>query len=822
MSRGKKILDLALTLESLDSSESESKYYDPNKVIHILEDIQIQPPLEKGPDNSEYNPNIAVHVKEDTQLQYIELETIPDNLNYYTSKEGYVSEDIILQHQQENTPDNSEGNPNQAVQVLDDVQLQYIELQNTADLSHNSVYDVDNDNVLVTNENFIVIPSQFEIDPQKTANEQNQYPLENISNITNKTPSILSLNNEYTSPVKSIANLDPSHHHIVPDPPISDDSDKGEKLVPYSDSDSDSLSEINKSNKRRKRFEVDKKEWFAEKNKRRRESGKSYFGRDKNEDYSKNTKPKAARSLKPRCSCRLGKYSTLKCATINEVARQLVFEQFWNLTWGEKKTLINEWVTMTETVRPRNRKTKELTKRAKSFLYSLKVNNESIKVCRTMFLNTLDLGRWTVQNWKKNFLLQPPSILRRHRQSSEPMISKPKESLIKFLESLPVMESHYCRATSQKLYLLPEWKSKESLYQFYVDNWCKEKNVKALSICAFSNAFESKNLGLFRPKKDQCEKCACYKVGTVSREQHMAHIEKVKQAREEKDQDKNGDSYVFTVDLQAVLMAPKSNVSTLYYKTKLQVYNLCFFNLKNKDGFCFICNEVEGGLNAEEFASIWVDFLENKVIAEIAENENKTIIIYSDGCTYQNRNCILSNALLNIVMKHKNITIEQKFLEVGHTQMEADSMHSTIERYLKDKDINVPAEYVSIARHARKCPAPYYVQYLYHKYFKKFDNIQFYKSIRPGISKGDPKVTDIRALRYESVGSVLYKTWYKHEWQPLPQRRSLQVHPCEVSNLSQLHQNRRKITLRKFQDLQEIKKTLMSDYHKYYDDLPHE
>lgn len=67
-------------------------------------------------------------------------------------------------------------------------------------------------------------------------------------------------------------------------------------------------------------------------------------------------------------------------------------------------------------------------------------------------------------------------------------------------------------------------------------------------------------------------------------------------------------------------------------------------------------------------------------------------------------------------MKHKNIAIEQKILEVGHTQMEADSMHSTIERHLKNKVINVPAEYISIAKQARKCPAPYNTKYLYLDY----------------------------------------------------------------------------------------------------------
>lgn len=40
---------------------------------------------------------------------------------------------------------------------------------------------------------------------------------------------------------------------------------------------------------------------------------------------------------------------------------------------------------------------------------------------------------------------------------------------------------------------------------------------------------------------------------------------------------------------------------------------------------------------------------------------------------------VVSNALLRLAVKC-NVTITQKFLEKGHTQMEVDSVHSVIER----------------------------------------------------------------------------------------------------------------------------------------------
>lgn len=59
----------------------------------------------------------------------------------------------------------------------------------------------------------------------------------------------------------------------------------------------------------------------------------------------------------------------------------------------------------------------------------------------------------------------------------------------------------------------------------------------------------------------------------------------------------------------------------------------------------------------------------------------------------------LSNALLNLSIL-SGVTITQKFLHRDHTQMEVDSMHSTIERKIRNKLINVPADYFSVCKTA--------------------------------------------------------------------------------------------------------------------------
>lgn len=273
------------------------------------------------------------------------------------------------------------------------------------------------------------------------------------------------------------------------------------------------------------------------------------------------------------------------------------------------------------------------------------------------------------------------------------------------------------------------------------------------------------------------------------------------------------------MDLQSVLLSPKSNVSSLYYKMKLITHNFTIFDLKTKDGYCFIWHEGEGGLGSNEFSTIIADFILNTVIPKLKPDE-KTIVFYSDGCTNQNRNSTLSNTFLNISMQ-SNITIIQKILEKGHTQMEADSMHSTIERKIKNRNINVPADYVAICEQARIIPRPYQVKYLNHSFFKNMGSIKFYNSIRPGKKTGDPTVTQIRAMKYDE-GKIQFKIRFSDDWKDLPQRLNKRIIAVALSNFPDLYVESTKISSEKYQHLQILKRTLPADYHAFYDSLSHQ
>lgn len=249
------------------------------------------------------------------------------------------------------------------------------------------------------------------------------------------------------------------------------------------------------------------------------------------------------------------------------------------------------------------------------------------------------------------------------------------------------------------------------------------------------------------------------------------------------------------------------------------VHKFTIFDLHTKEGYCFVWHEGEGELTSNCFSSIICQFMITEIIPNLTPNQK--IILISDGCSAQNRNFTLSNALLNLSVT-KQVCIEQKYLEKGHTQMECDSMHSTIERYLKGRNINVPADIVAACKYARKYPKPYNVNYINHKHFKNFEEIKLVKSIRPGFKAGDPTVNDIRALRYNLNGKIEYKIRHTHNFKELPIRQCRNPVYVPFNSLPALYKDSLKIKKEKFDNLMFLKKTMEADYHPFYDGLKHE
>lgn len=314
-----------------------------------------------------------------------------------------------------------------------------------------------------------------------------------------------------------------------------------------------------------------------------------------------------------------------------------------------------------------------------------------------------------------------------------------------------------------------------------------------------------------------CDVCSCYKAGNLNEADYQIHIIKKDRARLEKTEDKkkaaDGEFILLTMDLEAVKVCPFLTASSLYFKTKLTCHNYTVYNLDSHHCTCYWFDETAADLTASTFASFLIDYLERHCLT----TDRKPVVIFSDGCTYQNRNVVLSNALFEFSKRH-GITLTQKILEPGHTQMECDSVHAAIERKLKNREIHLPSDYQSVTKEARK-NNPYEVVLADYEFIKNYadPNNWTYKSIRPGRKPGDPQVVDIRSILYEPDSKLKVKLSFDDDWMDLPQRSKPNSEPI---NYTQLNSSRLPIKATKYNHLQQLKDVLPQDCHNFYDTLP--
>lgn len=160
--------------------------------------------------------------------------------------------------------------------------------------------------------------------------------------------------------------------------------------------------------------------------------------------------------------------------------------------------------------------------------------------------------------------------------------------------------------------------------------------------------------------------------------------------------------------------------------------------------------------------------------------------------------------------------IEQKFLQKGHTQMEVDSVHASIEKRLKNRNIYLPEDYITVTKEAR-IKRPYRAHYLDYSFCKDYTitEAEIYSSIRPGNKVNDPTINQICHLKYTPDGLIRYKLDFEEEIKLLPRRSTSTkqfIYPA-------LYESRQKIKKNKWEYLQQLKNVIPDYAHQFYDIL---
>ncbi|CAG4989653.1 unnamed protein product [Colias eurytheme] len=419
-------------------------------------------------------------------------------------------------------------------------------------------------------------------------------------------------------------------------------------------------SPMHKSTKKRKSC-VD--EWLTNKAKTMRNTGKPYTSR------SKSRKNIPARSLKPPC----GEKCKLECSKkITDAMRTKIFDCYWQL--GDLSLQRNFIHKHIKPIIPAFR-----------FSATLDIND---RVIRTVIAKSED-----------GFLKED---MRGKHSNHKKVAESIRQGIRGHIESIPRMESHYIRKDSSREYI-DGGKSLSDLYRDY-KSLCESNEEPYANETLYSRIFNGEfNISFFKPKKDRCELCVRYENAQGSAKEnleveYLKHIEEKELSRKEKDADKTNvgpDNIVAIYDLQAVLQLPRGNTSIFYYKSKLNTLNFTISQIGNDKTDCFFWHEGEANRGADEIGSCVYKFIENTLLNY--DGPGLDLIFYSDNCCGQNKNRFIVSVYLFALLKFPKIrSITHKYLITGHTQNEADSVHSTIEKQiqkrLKSGPIYVPSQ----------------------------------------------------------------------------------------------------------------------------------
>lgn len=605
-------------------------------------------------------------------------------------------------------------------------------------------------------------------------------------------------------------------------------------IFPSSSSDTDMSTKHCTSIKKGRKRQNNTANWKQNKAKRRRNKGGSYTS------LSKTRKVVPSRCLKPPCTNKCKH----KCSEkIDTNARYDLFHSYWELgDLYKQRAFISSCMV---DIKAKYKYTNAEKPRNPNKAYYFNVSNENIRVCKTFFKSTLDVSERMVYTTQQKItdggFVQEDFRGKHanHKKNSENLVKDIKEHI----NSIPRVDSHYVRATTSRQYI-DGGKTIKDLYADFEEHQKLNKREVGNYMAYYKVFTTDFNLAFHQPKKDMCDLCLSYQNVTgetkINLEQkYQQHLQEKELSRKEKKIDRMNVSQfqkVAVYDLQAVLQCPRGDSSAFYYKSKLNSYNLTVTELTRPDAnkgayehvHCFFWSESDAKRGAVEIGTcIW------KYFEHITKDSEKplNVIFYSDNCAGQNKNKFITTLYMYAVNFFNIESITHKFLIRGHTQNEADSVHSLIEKEvkknLKSGPIYTPTQYVTLIKSSKKNGPPIHVNELTFESFFDLKALQEDWGFNYAINETSEKINwnDFKIImaKKEEPFNFYYKTSYQDENYKIVnvrnKRRKLKL-ASEIS-LKKAYMEKQEISTNKKKDLKELisKGLIPSFYVNFYNSI---
>lgn len=365
-----------------------------------------------------------------------------------------------------------------------------------------------------------------------------------------------------------------------------------------------------------------------------------------------------------------------------------------------------------------------------SVKYEIKIGLEIIQVCKKAFCSLLGVGKSRVEriiNNLKNNVPSPVDKRGKHHSRPNKIPDNICFQLDTFISSFPKRQSHYSRSDNNNVrYMSPEL-SVAKLYRMYLEiyepdvyaflNSENGEQVKPkLKYNYFANYFNRNfNISFGTPRSDTCQTCDNLKkiIDSENNEEEKANLEVEKQIHLRKAEvfytylkqlsaeAKQNDSIdVLSFDLQQNMPLPHIPSGDVFYKRQLWSYNFCIHSAGTGKSHFYMYNESSGKKGQNEVISFLHHYFKNKLSPRI-----KTLYLFSDNCSAQNKNKTLFQ-YLSAVVNTPTFSIKSiihRYPEPGHSFLPCDRCFGHIEKVRRQVErVFLPDEYEKMVSETNK------------------------------------------------------------------------------------------------------------------------
>lgn len=511
-----------------------------------------------------------------------------------------------------------------------------------------------------------------------------------------------------------------------------------------------------------------------------------------------------------------------------EDERVTVFSSYWNIqSLDQKRQYI---VSLIKREQPKTRKTTTINENKRKYTNRYYIPKpgtaEPIKVCQKFFLSTFNITETFVRYCLKK-ISDTGVVDIDHRGKHIPhnkILDETRQFIKEHINSFPRMPSHYVRKDTKKEYLDQEL-SLSKMYELYQEK-CQNLGRDPVKIHYYRSVFkEDFNIAFYRPRKDMCDKCFIYSNMSEEEklnkeEEHNEHIKRKMMARDHRDEAKqqaeSGLIHFAEYDLEAICNCPSSSSKMIYYKRRISVFNFSLLDFAaQRKVHCFCWHEGIGRKGAIEIGSCLLKYLREK-------DNGKDVTFMSDTCASQCRNMYISALLLFCVETLNIPIINQKYFEAGHSQMEADNIHATIEQAKKNIPIFHPSGYYTIMRTASR-KNPYTVHEMSQEDFLNLKELKksLIKNVKFDTDGNNVNWLNIRWLQYrkEDVKHIYFKyNLDDADFKMFKIVRRGKRPAIDKIVLKKAYEGPLPISREKFNDLQDLcrARVIPDQYHEFY------